>query len=122
MTEPTQAEVDAIIDQMDAALALTISPAQLLELAQFTGIEPNFSGLQGLRDQAREALTIREELPPALDRYLATGDESGLEQMQRIDSDRVRRLRPYVWALCILGSWAAVAGVVALVMRIGGML
>ena len=26
MTEPTQAEVDAIIDQMDAALALTISP------------------------------------------------------------------------------------------------
>ena len=64
---PTHDEVSAILRTYEQSLE--ISPAELLELANFTGIEPNFSGLVTLRDQ------MRDNLPPSLARYTDPRDE-----------------------------------------------
>ena len=66
---PTRDEVNAILAQYEDALMIT--PAQLLELAKMSGIEPNFAHEY---EPSPEALAATPALPKALDRYLSTGD------------------------------------------------
>ena len=120
-------ESAAIMGELDE---IRLSPVHVLLLSECSDAVQAATRLEELRTKAAEAmrheserLSIREApLPASLDRYLATGDESGLREMARLEVERVRRLRPYVWALCILGAWAAVAIAVWVAIWLGGKL
>lgn len=116
---PTRDEVMRITNQMEEALSLEISPLQLLELAQFAGIEPNFSGidtgfqaLQDLRDEAREGLTIHE-VPGPRGVNLARYRETAVPD-KPFEFEPLRRVNMLATAMLLCISVAAVVAAVIL--------